>query len=139
MGLITWITPPQLHISFDVWLRAGYPPISTVGLPGAHGAESNGMQGIGVKTPRAAAVAAATCGLDGQLHIPKTGMFTNGLLSMIVARGVLLITLFAGSTIKVPGAAPKEHCKTEFPQIHIPIHSSFFKRSNLFTVPFTSV
>jgi hypothetical protein len=97
------------------------------------------MQGIGVNTPRAAAVAAATCGLAGELHIPKGGMFTNGLLSMIVASGALLITLFAGSMVKGTGATPKEHCKTEFPQTHIPIYSSFSKRSNLFTVPFTSV
>jgi len=41
---------------------AGILPISTVGDPGTHGAAVTGMQGIGVKTPNAAAVADATIG-----------------------------------------------------------------------------
>lgn len=43
--------------------NAGVFPIITVGDPGAHGAGSTGMQGIGVRTPKAAAVAEATVGL----------------------------------------------------------------------------
>ena len=53
----------------------------TVGQPGTHGAGMLGTQGIGVNTPPAAAVADATCGLAGLLHIPKVG----NLLSIIVA------------------------------------------------------
>jgi hypothetical protein len=59
------ITPPQLHISFDVLFSAGIFPIMTVGAPTAHGAAVFGMHGIGVSTPSAAAVAAATIGLAG--------------------------------------------------------------------------
>ena len=36
------------------------------------------MQGIGVSTPRAAAVAAATVGFAIELHIPNGMMFTIG-------------------------------------------------------------
>jgi hypothetical protein len=68
------------------------------------------MQGIGVRTPIAAAVAAATVGFAGELHIPKGKIFTIGLLSIIFASGVPVNTLLEGSTINVAGAAPKLHC-----------------------------
>lgn len=61
-----------------VWLRHGFPPASTVGLPGAQGAGMTGMHGMGVSTPRAAAVAAATVGFAMELHMPKGMMFTIG-------------------------------------------------------------
>ncbi len=96
---------------FDELLRAGMLPIKTVGDPGTHGATVAGTQGIGVKTPKAAAVAEATVGLAGQLHIPKVGILTIGLLSIILAAGTLLhIVQFVGNTIRLVGAAPKEHC-----------------------------
>jgi hypothetical protein len=41
----------------------------TVGEPGTHGAVVAGMHGMGVKTPRAAAVAEATVGLARDVHI----------------------------------------------------------------------
>ena len=53
-------------------------PESTVGAPGIHGAAVAGTQGIGVKTPSAAAVAAITVGLQGLEHIPKVGIFVMG-------------------------------------------------------------
>lgn len=40
-----------------------------------------GIQGCGVSTPRAAAVAAATAGLANDVHIPKLLMFTMGAAS----------------------------------------------------------
>ena len=42
----------------DELFSAGILPINTVGEPGAHGAAVTGIQGIGVSTPSAAAVAA---------------------------------------------------------------------------------
>lgn len=59
------ITPPQLQNNLDPSFKAGILPIKTVGEPGVHGAAVTGIQGIGVNTPSAAAVAAATMGLDG--------------------------------------------------------------------------
>jgi hypothetical protein len=75
------MTPPYVHMSFDVLLSAGLLFISTVGQPGIHGASVKGTQGIGVSTPKAAAVAAATVGFTMLLHIPNVG----SLLSIIVA------------------------------------------------------
>lgn len=77
-GNVIWITPPQLQINLDVLFKAGFPPTNTVGLPGAQGAAVTGIQGIGVSTPRAAAVAAATMGLAGELHMPKGAIFIMG-------------------------------------------------------------
>lgn len=59
------ITPPNEHISLDELFSAGMLAIITVAHPGAQGAAIIGVQGIGVSTPRAAAVAAATAGLAG--------------------------------------------------------------------------
>jgi hypothetical protein len=98
-----------LHISFDVLLRAGKFPTSTVADPGAQGAAVTGKQGMGVSTPMAAEVAAATVGFASDWHIPKGKMFTIGLLSIMVAMGMEVTTRLSGSTIRVPGASPKLH------------------------------
>lgn len=52
-------------------LRAGKGPMVTVGEPGIQGAVVTGIQGIGVKTPNAAAVAEATVGFARDVHMPK--------------------------------------------------------------------
>lgn len=120
-GFVICMIPPYAHISFDVLFNAGFPPISTVGLPGAQGAVITGMHGIGVSTPRAAAVADATCGLARELHIPNGITFFIGTLSIIVAIGVVVIVLFSGVTINVDGAIPKEHAHIAPAHTHIPI------------------
>jgi hypothetical protein len=58
--------------------KAGLLPIITVDEPGVQGALVTGIQGCGVSTPIAADVAAATCGFEGVVHMPKGGMFTIG-------------------------------------------------------------
>jgi hypothetical protein len=98
-----------LHIHLELLFSAGILATRTVGDPGAQGAAVTGTQGIGVSTPKAAAVAAATVGLAGELHMPNGVMFMIGLLSIIVAIGMEVRTRFTGSTFKVPGAAPKLH------------------------------
>jgi hypothetical protein len=98
-------------MSFDESVSAGILPISTVGDPGTQGAAVTGTQGMGVSTPRAAAVAAATVGFEGELHMPNGGIFTMGALSMMVAAGgPPAITQFAGNTTRLLGATPKLHC-----------------------------
>jgi hypothetical protein len=87
---------------------AGCPPIRTVGLPGTHGAVVTGIHGIGVSTPSAAAVADATVGFARLEHIPKGMTFTKGLLSIIFAIGIVVTTLFCGSTLNIAGAIPNE-------------------------------
>jgi hypothetical protein len=99
-----------MHIKFELLSSAGILPIITVGEPGTHGAAVLGTQGMGVKTPNAAEVAAATCGLAMELHIPKGNIFTIGLLSIMVAAGRFDVsTPLVGSTIRVAGATPKVH------------------------------
>jgi hypothetical protein len=103
-------------------VSAGMLPIKTVGDPGIQGAAVAGTQGMGVSTPRAAAVAAATVGLEGELHMPKGKMLTSGALSMMVAAGgPPASTRFVGSTIKLLGATPKLHCIMAPMQTWIPI------------------
>lgn len=103
------ITPAQLHISLELLLRAGMFATSTVEEPGAQGAAMTGMQGMGVNTPKAAAVADATDGFAIELHIAKGMIFTIGTLSMMLAMGVVVLTLFFGRTVKELGAVPKLH------------------------------
>src|SRR5438552_16581734 len=92
----------------EVLFSAGIPPIMQVGEPGAHGTVT-GMQGIGVSTPRAAAVAAATIGLAIEKHMPNGGMFTIGAQSIILAAGVVAMVRLIGSTLRTEGAIPKAH------------------------------
>src|ERR1700733_4476445 len=112
------MTPPQMHISCETLSSEGKFPNSTVGPPATQGAGVAGMQGIGVSTPRAAAVAAATTGFEGDIHMPKDMIFTIGMWSMILASGTwLVITRLVGSTTNELGAIPKLHC------IIAPIHT----------------
>jgi hypothetical protein len=113
--------PPQLHISFEELLSAGLLAIITVGAPGTQGALVTGMQGIGVSTPSAAAVAAATVGFAIDWHMPNGMTFFIGILSMIVANGIVETTLFSGVTIKADGAIPKEHWHIAPPHTPNPI------------------
>ena len=62
---------------------------------------------MGVSAPIAAAVAAATLGLAGLLHIPNGMMFFIGTWSMMFAAGCMLVlTIFSGVTTNVLGASP---------------------------------
>ena len=107
------MTPAQLHIHLQVLSRAGMLPMMTVAAPGTHGEEVAGMQGMGVSTPSAADVAAATVGFASDMHIPNVGMFTMGLWSMMLAAGgPPHIVLLVGRTTSELGAAPKLHIKT---------------------------
>src|ERR1700733_7161707 len=100
-----------MHISCETLSSEGKFPSNTVGAPAIHGAGVAGMQGIGVSTPRAAAVAAATVGLAGDVHIPKGMILTIGTWSMMFASGTMLvITLLTGNTTSELGAMPKLHC-----------------------------
>src|ERR1041385_3078000 len=97
-GWTTVITPAQVHINCDALSSAGALPSSTVTAPGTHGAGVFGMHGMGVRTPRAAAVAAATIGFAIDMHMPNGIMLTIGTWSMMLASGVTVNTLLVGST-----------------------------------------
>ena len=103
---------PKAHARTEVLFNAGMLPSSTVGAPVIHGAGVAGVQGTGVGTPIAAAVADTKAGLVGDMHIPKGGILTMGLWSMILAAGwLLVITRFCGSTMRVliPGGTANMH------------------------------
>src|SRR4051794_10846050 len=69
------------------------------------------MQGMGVSTPSAAAVAAATVGLARLVHMPKGGMLAPGIMSVMAAAGLpSTSTRASGRTTRVDGAMPKLHC-----------------------------
>ena len=109
-GTATLTIPAHMHISMQLLARAGIPPIRTVGAPGVQGAGVAGTHGIGVRTPKAAAVAAATVGLAGLEHMPNGMMFAIGTLSMILAAGAPpAMTRATGKTCNAAGAAPKLH------------------------------
>ncbi len=78
-GMTKVITPPQLHIRVETLSSAGALPNSTFGAPGTHGEKVAGMHGMGVRTPIAAEVAAATSGLAGDMHIPNGIIFVIGM------------------------------------------------------------
>lgn len=91
-------------------MSAGLFEIITVGQPGAQGAGITGTQGMGVSTPSAAAVAEATVGFDRDWHIPKGIIFFIGILSMMVAAGMLDVSvIFSGVTTRDDGAMPNVH------------------------------
>jgi len=105
------MTPAHVHMHLLMSFSAGMLAMGTVGEPGAHGAAVTGTHGTGVGTPRAADVAAIKAGFVGALHIPKGGIFTTGLKSMMFAAGLFsTITRLTGRTIRDDGAAPKLHC-----------------------------
>ncbi len=109
-GKVIEISPAHMHMSMSSSTRAGNPPTVTVGEPGAQGAAVAGMQGWGVSTPNAAAVAAATCGLAIDMHIPKVGILSIGAKSIMVAAGISeVVTVGAEVAFKTAGATPNVH------------------------------
>lgn len=109
-GMATVMTPAQRHINWQVLSSAGMLPTITVGTPGTQGDGVFGMHGIGVSTPSAAAVAAATIGLAGLMHTPNGMMLSIGTWSMMLAAGWLpVITRLMGRTVSTLGAAPIAH------------------------------
>ena len=91
----------------DSALNAAPVEVITVGAPGVQGAVTTGIQGMGVRTPRAAAVAAATVGLLGELHMPKGAMATTGSNCETLAAGIVAVIRLTGRAVSTLGAAPK--------------------------------
>ena len=78
-AVVKVITPSHIHINIWVLSSVGIFPSKTFGTPVTHGVVVAGIQGIGVKTPRAAAVALATTGLAILVHIPNGIILTIGI------------------------------------------------------------
>jgi hypothetical protein len=96
-----------MHWHVEPSTSAGAPATIVSGARGIHGAGMLGTHGIGVRTPSAAAVAAATVGFARDVHIPNGGIFTNGTWSMTFAIGRPSTTIRpVGNTLSAPGAMP---------------------------------
>lgn len=105
---VTVMTPPHVHVHFESVVAMGMFARRTRETE-IHGVPVTGVQGIGVSTPNAAVVAAATVGFAIELHMPNGTMFTIGLESRIFATGRLdPRTRLTGSTLSTEGARPKE-------------------------------
>ena len=116
-GDVILISPPQVQVSMEFFVSAGRLPIRVRGAPGSQGEKVMGMQGIGVNTPNAEAVAESTVGLRSEEHMPNGRIFSKGLWSMIFAAGnTPQRTRLLGNTLKIDGAQPKEHFKTAVAQ-----------------------
>jgi hypothetical protein len=78
---------------------------------GDQGAAITGVQGIGVSTPSAAAVALATAGFAWLEHIPNGSTFAGVIWTMVAAGSAPMISgePGSGSATKADGAAPKLH------------------------------
>ena len=75
------MTPAHMHIRTLMSSSAGTPSRFTGSAiaPGTQGLVVMGTQGAGVGVPSAAAVAAMTAGLAGDVHMPKGMMFVIGM------------------------------------------------------------
>lgn len=82
------MTPPHMQFKVQELLSVGILASITVALPGVQGVTVTGIQGIGVSTPKAAVVAAATVGLAKDEHIANGIIFTKGMLSIMLASGI---------------------------------------------------
>jgi uracil phosphoribosyltransferase len=99
-----------MHIQTSPELTTGPVGNTTVGFTGTHGETTIGTHGIGVRTPSFAAVAAATVGLDGVLHIPKVMIFIIGIKSEIETTGIPQAkTGVFGIIVNEEEATPNEH------------------------------
>lgn len=105
------IFPPHAHINVLPLFSAGRLPTKTLGVGLSHDPAGTGMHGIGVRTPKAAAVAAETMGLAKLLHMPKGGIFAMGVMSVSPPTGWPPMTTFGiGKAVKGTGISPKGHC-----------------------------
>lgn len=79
-------------------------------MPGIHGEVVIGTQGIGVSTPNAAAVAAATVGFANEVQAPNGGILATGAKHELFADGTAGVSICPlGITTRLEGAAPKVH------------------------------
>jgi hypothetical protein len=113
---LTVTTPLQVQLHWDESSSAPTPPIVTRAEPGDHG-ERTGWHGCGVRVPIALSVAAATWGLDNDIHIPKGVTFAAA--TSVTTPAWLPVDTLAPDAANVAGVVPNEHCSVA------PVHTAF--------------
>lgn len=103
----TVTTPPQAQVHCDASSKALTPAIVTRADPGDHG-DSTGWQGCGTSAGLPA-LAAATCGLAGDMHIPNGGTLPSP-MSVTTPAGLVADTC-APEAAKLEGVVPSEHAR----------------------------
>lgn len=94
------ITPPHAQLHCEESSSTGAPPIVTPEDPGVQGL-STGKHGCGAR------LAAATCGLAGELHRPNGGTLLAAL--SVTTPAAAVADTSTPEAAKVDGAAPNEH------------------------------
>jgi len=83
------------------------------------------MQGMGVRCPWCAAVAAATTGFANERHLPKGAIFTMDLWSEIFAIGLpLRNTVRDGKTVNLDFLSPNVHDMSAVLAINVAMDST---------------
>ncbi len=106
--MVSEMFPPNAQMQVAPATSTGMPPAVICGAIGVHGATTTGTQGIGVSTPSAAAVAAATVGFASDWHMPNGTMFAPGAMSVMLASGRPSTVGRGATTFRVDGAIPNE-------------------------------
>ena len=120
--------PMYAHLAVDSLVRHGLPPAIHLPCAAFQVPWIQGIHGCGVSTPRAADVAAATCGFCSDEHIPILEILTNGITSCIVATGFpSASTVCCDVTVSFPGCEPNEHAIMASATQLLPLISSFLK------------
>lgn len=103
------IVPPKAQVRVADWVSAGLPPIMTAPA-GFHGPTGVGVQGWGVRTPIAAAVADATAGFAIEVQLPQGPTLDIGAISIMVAKGFPpVVTVCWDDTFNTPAPRPIGH------------------------------
>lgn len=104
------VPPPNPQVNVHPTVRHGFPPASVVVCAAVHVPAGTSVQGCGVNTPSAAAVAACTAGFISDVHMANGGRFVLGAQSVTVATGIFPISTFVCDvTFNTLGAVPKVH------------------------------
>jgi hypothetical protein len=116
---LTVTTPPQVQVQVHESSSALTPLIVTRAEPGCHGATSTGTHGWG-------AFAAATCGLDGDVHNPNGGTLAS-VMSVTTPAGPPA-EVWMPEAEKVAGVVPNEHCSVA--PVHTKSGMAYLLQSN---------
>ena len=119
--------PPKAHITIELLTKTGLVIQITFGFVGIQMPAGVGIQGPGVRTPKAAAVSAAVAGFKRLLQSPNGVIFANGTQSKQLAINPVGPKTVLGMIIIGVGTIPIGQLSTVPGQQQNPIYTSFFE------------